>query len=241
MKLFSETIEDYFTYLEKQKIPYFAFLASGVVFLCSRNDEKDKNKIFEALLLGAKFKAKISPTLGYGFTRKDFLEKGEANLLMRVKSRHDPLCKFNRNKFLECPTKNHGKISEEVNEEQEKGTQEKSKEETEEKTSEVLKEDYKIIEEKEKSEEEVKKLNNEEEQTPLTKPEQDEIRVNNKQDEIRINKSEKADSVNAQDLINQAELFTLRKPDELTKEQKEQVKKIAAGFFGGGEKNPEDK
>jgi hypothetical protein len=106
-------------------------------------------------------------------------------------------------------------------------------------TSEALKEDYKII--TEEKPEEVEKLNNEEEQTALTKPEQNEIRVNDKQDELKINEKDKKpeqQTPNAQDLINQAETFTLRKPDELTKEQKEQIKKIASGFFGGNEKNP---
>jgi FAD/FMN-containing dehydrogenase len=232
LKLFSETIEDYFIYLEEKKIPYFAFLASGVVFLSSRNDEKDKNKIFEALLFGAKLKAKISPNLGYGFTRKDFLEKGEANLLMRVKARHDANCKFNRDKFLECLKK--------LEKQEEKEEMYKKIEEIKGvQTSEALKEDYKII--TEEKPEEVEKLNNEEEQTALTKPEQNEIRVNDKQDELKINEKDKKpeqQTPNAQDLINQAETFTLRKPDELTKEQKEQIKKIASGFFGGNEKNP---
>lgn len=229
IKLFSESIEDYFIYLEEKKIPYFAFLASGVVFLCSGNDEKSKNKIYEALSLGNKQKAKISYTLGYGLLRKEFLDKGEADLLNRVRTRHDPNCRLNRDKFLGCSKTNFN--SETISQDEYLEKEQLEKENTT---------DLEVLENPGETTNDTQKdpsINITPNQDLSNSCSNDVLEQNNPptQESPQLKQA----PLNAQDLIDNAEKFTLKRKDDLSPEQKEQIKKLASGFFSGQKKQEE--
>lgn len=98
IKVFLESIPDFLFYLEDNKIPYFAHLASGVIYLFLKVEEKEKH--LEMLRFAKKIRAKVSYNSGIGLKNKEFLEISDIDLIRRVKKRHDPKWKFNQNKVI---------------------------------------------------------------------------------------------------------------------------------------------
>ena len=140
-KVFSESLEDIIFYLEEKKIPYFAYLASGVIFMCFKPTEQLKR--YEALKFAKKLRGIISYGMGIGLTGKEFVEIGEKDLIRRIKNRHDPQNKLNINKIFDAKS-----IAKQIIEEkfEEKIEKEQVKEENAEEIKEEIEE--KLIEEK---------------------------------------------------------------------------------------------
>jgi hypothetical protein len=103
IKIFSDSLVDFITYLEENKIPYFGHLASGVLYPCFRREDSLKQE--NLLVLSKKLKANISYNFGFGLKNKYFLPLQEKDLIRRVKARHDPDWKFNRDKLIDYKLK----------------------------------------------------------------------------------------------------------------------------------------
>ena len=98
-KIFMENIIDFLMVLEENNIPYVCNSSSGIVYCFFKREEAGKKT--DILNLVKKLRGKVSDSLGFGITKKHFLEKSEIDIIKRVKSRHDPLWKFNRNKLID--------------------------------------------------------------------------------------------------------------------------------------------
>jgi len=206
IKFLIDSLQDFLTYLEEKKIPYFSHLASGVVFPLFKPGQIEIMN--EVMKLAKKFKGKIAYNFGIGFTKKDTLEIGEKEIIRRVKARNDPQWRFNRDKLVDYKPKEE----KEEKPEKKEAVEEKKTEEKEEKQKEESKE---IAEIKEKTleqtfKEEIKELESNNHNTPAA--------------------------------IEIAETQTIKRPEpELTPEEREKIKKIAAGFFAGGRAQEENK
>jgi hypothetical protein len=179
VKFLIDSLQDFLLYLEQKKIPYISHLASGTIYLFFRPEQiimlEEVNKFAKRL------RGKIAYNFGIGLTKKDCLEPGEAELIKRVKNRHDPQGKFNRDKLIDYKSlKKPDKIPDSA---------EQIKEEKEQTVGQII--------EEQKAEELKKAL--EELQQP-----------------------------------GDSEQRTIKRPEaELSLEEKEKIKKIASGFFGG--------
>ncbi len=97
-KMFFDKIKEFVIFLEMNNIPYFGDLGEGLILPFFKDNEKAKrNEIFELI---KKMRLKTGK-YGYGLTRKSLLDSFEARLVQRIKSRHDPGEKFNKNKLIE--------------------------------------------------------------------------------------------------------------------------------------------
>jgi FAD/FMN-containing dehydrogenase len=99
-KFLIDSLQDYLLYLEEKNIPYFAHLASGVVFPLFKSEETQKME--EATKFAKKLRGKLAYNFGVGLTKKDSLEFGEIELIKRAKKRHDPNCRLNKDKLIDC-------------------------------------------------------------------------------------------------------------------------------------------
>lgn len=182
VKFLIDSLQDFLLYLEQKKIPYISHMASGVIYPFFRPEQilmlEEVNKFAKRL------RGRIAYNFGIGLTKKDCLEPGEAEIIKRVKNRHDPQGKFNRDKLIDYKSlKKSDKISE---------LAEQIKEEKEQTVGQIL---------EEQKAEELKNALEEMQQTP------------------DIQK-------------------TIKRPEpELSAEEKEKIKKIASGFFGGVKKD----
>jgi len=98
-RIFIENLLDFFVVLEENNIPYFCNSSSGIVYCFFKKSEDDKKR--NILMLVKKLRGKVSDNLGFGITKKEFLEKSEIDIIKRVKARHDPFWKFNKNKLVD--------------------------------------------------------------------------------------------------------------------------------------------
>jgi len=98
-RIFVDNLLDFFVVLEENNIPYFCNSSSGIVFCCFKPNDKEKKK--NILNLVKKLRGKVSDSLGFGITKKEFLEKSEIDIIKRVKARHDSFWKFNKNKLID--------------------------------------------------------------------------------------------------------------------------------------------
>jgi FAD/FMN-containing dehydrogenase len=98
-RIFVDNLLDFFVVLEENNIPYFCNSSSGIVFCGFKPNDKEKKK--NILNLVKKLRGRISDSLGFGITKKQFLEKSEIDIIKRVKARHDPFWKFNKNKLVD--------------------------------------------------------------------------------------------------------------------------------------------
>jgi len=98
-RIFVDNLLDFFVVLEENNIPYFCNSSSGIVFCGFKPSDKEKKK--NILNLVKKLRGKVSDSLGFGITKKEFLEKSEIDIIKRIKSRHDPFWKFNKNKLID--------------------------------------------------------------------------------------------------------------------------------------------
>ncbi len=98
-KIFSDSLQDFMLSLEERKIPYFSYLASGVVYCCFRPEDNEKHK--EILNIVKRLRGEISYNLGIGLAKKEYVNNSEAQLISRIKKRHDPNSKFNQGKLID--------------------------------------------------------------------------------------------------------------------------------------------
>jgi len=96
-KLFFDTIKEFVLFLEEKNIPYFGDLGEGIIMPFFKDNEKAKKDEITELI--KKMRVKLGK-YGYGLTRKNSLDSFEARLFQRVKIRHDPYEKFNKNKLI---------------------------------------------------------------------------------------------------------------------------------------------
>ena len=165
VKFLIDSLQDFLIYLEDKKIPYIAHLASGTIYPLFRAEQI--TTLDDAMKFAKRLRGKIAYNFGIGLTKKDTLDPGEIELIKRVKNRHDPQCKFNKDKLI----------------------------------------DYKLLNKKESANQ---KYQIEEEKKEVT---------------LEQTKSE---------TLENSEQKTIKRPEpELSPEEKEKIRKIASGFFGG--------
>jgi len=215
VKIFQESIEDFVIYLEENNIPFFSHLSSGVFYICFRPEQKEKR--IEALLFTKKLNGKVSYNSGFGKTNKEFIEKSDLEIIKRVKKRQDPNFKFNE-----------GVLVDDIN--LEKSIKQKFKDEQEPQYSES--QETKVEEEQEQQaqdilnevqEQEIKEALGEQQEVE-EQPEQKEV----EEKLIEINRDEFEEPI-----IQTVNVLTQKPKTELSDEEKEKVKKLASGFFGG--------
>lgn len=177
-KIFMDSLEDFTIYLEKNSIPFYANFSSGVFYSFFKENSIANQK--ELCNFVKKLKGKVSYCFGIGLLKKEYLDAGEQIIIKRVKDRHDPNWKFNRNKLIDINLK-----IDDLEQEIEKVEQEIDKDENK----------------------DVDMIENQQEQSSLITEEK------------------------------QTQLFKESQPKkELSHEEKEKIKKIAFGFFGGDRK-----
>ena len=193
-KFLVDSIPDFLIFLEERKIPYFAHLASGVVYFLFRKDETQKQE--EAIRMARRLRARVAYASGAGLLYKQSLEMGEKDLIRRVKKRHDSHGKFNREKLLDSSFEGKPRPSKEIEIEPEK-----------------------IEEFIEEPKESIKKQIIQKPESQMTIAEL--IEQQNQQRELKTQPK--------------------RPESELSPEEREKIKKIAAGFFAGGSREPDNK
>jgi hypothetical protein len=97
-KLFFDKIKEFISFLEKNNVPYFGCLGTGVVYAFFRDNEKKIKE--ESLNLLLKMRAKFGE-FGIGLTRKNFLDSFDRKVIERIKSRHDPFSRLNKGKVID--------------------------------------------------------------------------------------------------------------------------------------------
>lgn len=97
-KFFFDRLNEFFSFLESNNIPYIGFLGAGIVHAFFKDNEKRIRD--DALNFVRRTQAKLA-SFGYGLTRKNFLESFEIKLIQRVKERHDPNGKLNKGKVID--------------------------------------------------------------------------------------------------------------------------------------------
>ena len=95
-KLFFDKIKEFIIFLEERQIPYFAYLGEGIVHPFFKEDDSNREEVVKFI---KKTRAKAGK-FGIGLTRKYYLDHFEAKIIQRVKTRHDPFGKFNKNKMI---------------------------------------------------------------------------------------------------------------------------------------------
>jgi len=161
-------------------------------------------KRLDSLRFVRKLNGKVSYNSGYGITNREFIEFGEKEIIKRVKNRRDPNFKFNRGILLEYI--NFGrKPLPEIQEDE-------AKEETEAENEEI----------------EERGINEEENQESL-----EQQKVENEQEKEQIKPQESVEEIDKK-IVETFNVRTQKPKTELTDEEKEKVKKLAAGFFAGG-------
>ncbi|MDD5191611.1 MAG: FAD-binding oxidoreductase [Candidatus Nanoarchaeia archaeon] len=96
-KFFFDKLNDFILYLESNKIPYISYLGDGIVYSFFRDYEKEKRKQVIELIrkMGGKF------VNGIGIKRRDLVDSFEKKIINRVKLRHDPFGRLNKNKIID--------------------------------------------------------------------------------------------------------------------------------------------
>lgn len=99
-KILLNRFEELADLLESGKIPYFGHLGSGIIHPVFRQNEEDK--VRKMLDYVKKLHGQISGEHGIGLRKKEFLDASDKKLIRIVKKRHDPLCKLNCSKVIDC-------------------------------------------------------------------------------------------------------------------------------------------
>lgn len=187
-RFFLDKLARFIDFIEEKKIPYFCNLGSGVVYAAFKPEESEK--LAEVREEVRRMRGKISAGLGIGIVKKQYIEQNDKEIIKRIKTRHDPLWKFNQNKVIdyESPVLSPQGITTEKVEEPEKV--------------------HKTAEEEIKTAEEEMEVFIQQERV---------------KDVIEQNKVE--------DMQKMVEV-TGSKRQELTEEEKEEIKRIAGGYFG---------
>lgn len=97
-RFFFDKLKEFIIFLEDNKIPYIGHLGSGIIHpFFKDNAQAIREKVIEII---KKTKAS-NGCLGIGLKRKYLIDGFQAKLIERVKLRHDPYLKFNKNKLIE--------------------------------------------------------------------------------------------------------------------------------------------
>jgi len=226
-RIFSDNLLDFFVVLEENHIPYFCNSSSGIVFCCFKPDEKETKK--NILNLVKRLRGKVSDSLGFGITKKDFLEKSEIEIIKRVKARHDPFWKFNKNKLVDSSFMDVREAF---------GINAENVEKLEKKQDET--QEQKFVEENERKESEAEQVHE-----PLAQIKREGLRAEENlgslgKEKPKTQKAEKniirstiTVSFNGPEIEKDGEEKTEKRPNELelTEEEKEKIRKIAGGAF----------
>ena len=212
VKIFQDSIDDFIIYLENNNIQYFSHLASGVFYLCFHPTQIDKR--LESLKFARKLNGRVSYNSGFGIINKEFIEPGEKEIIRRVKKRRDPNFKFNNYILLNFINFSKEKPSKTFQEDNEEPVQNIESEQLE-----------KLEEPEQQSEQTEEQIGQEE-----LEPEQEKSEEEKQQEVSEIDKQ----------LVETFNIKTQKAKTELSDEEKEKVKKLAAGFFAGGGEKTDD-
>lgn len=86
------------SFLEKNKIPYFGHIGSGILHPCFSKEQE--NSIPEMMKLVKKLDGQITGEHGIGLLKKEFLSKKERDSYSRIKRSKDRKNKFNKGKII---------------------------------------------------------------------------------------------------------------------------------------------
>ncbi len=97
-KFFFDKLKEFTIFLEENQIPYIGHLGVGIIHPFFKDKEKEKReKVIEYIK-----KTKALPgKFGIGLTRKYFIDDFQVKIIQRIKTRHDPLLKFNKGKVID--------------------------------------------------------------------------------------------------------------------------------------------
>lgn len=99
---FFDKLKDFALFLEKNNIPYFSKIGSGIIYAFFKDNEKEKKQ--EVIQMINRMGGKVGD-YGIGLTRKYLKESFEKKVIQRVKIRHDPFGKINMNKVIDMDFK----------------------------------------------------------------------------------------------------------------------------------------
>ena len=98
-KFFFDKLIDFMEFLETNNVPYFSKLGAGVIYPFFKDEEK--NKKAGVLKMISRMGGKPGE-YGIGLKRKHIKENSEKKILHRIKMRHDPFGKINKNKIIDA-------------------------------------------------------------------------------------------------------------------------------------------
>jgi len=101
-KFFFDKLKEFILFLESNNIPYFGKIGKGIIYPFFKDDEKEKRE--EVVQMINRMAGK-SGEYGIGITRKYLKDNFEKKIIQRVKKRHDPFLKINKNKIIDLDFK----------------------------------------------------------------------------------------------------------------------------------------
>jgi len=96
---FFDKLKDFALFLETNDVPYFSKVGAGIIYPFFKDDEKEKKQ--EVIQMISRIGGKAGE-YGFGLTRKYLKEGSEKKIIERVKIRHDPFWKLNKNKIIDA-------------------------------------------------------------------------------------------------------------------------------------------
>ena len=97
-KFFFDKLKDFMEFLEDNEVLYFGKLGGGVIYPFFKDEDKEKKR--EILRMINRMGGKPGE-YGIGVARKHIKEASEKKIIRRVKMRHDPFGKLNKNKIID--------------------------------------------------------------------------------------------------------------------------------------------
>ena len=210
VKIFMDKFDDFIIHLEENHIPYFSNLGSNIVYFCFKKNQDEIKK--QTLQLVKRMRGRLSDG-NIGLTKKDFLDKTEIKLIKRIKNRYDSDYRFNRGKVIDYDP--------EPIEQETESIQTQKSEESERTPEEEIEE---FIEE-----EKVEEILHAE---PIEELQEEKPEI--KQETRQIEMTDREKMIHA---VQQG--VTIKKP-EVSKEEKDQIRKIASGYMSIEKENKED-
>ena len=94
-KFFGDSVLVFMNFLEKNNIPFFSDLGTSVVYFALKSPNQEFLKEVQRL------RGKITDSLGFGLTKKLFVEQNDLKVIRNIKQRNDPRNRFNKNKLID--------------------------------------------------------------------------------------------------------------------------------------------
>jgi len=107
-KILLTKFEEFAEWLEKEKVPFYGHIGTGIIHPLFRENEEDKiNEMYSQI---RKMHGKVSGEHGIGLKKKIYVEETDKKILRVVKKRYDPQCKINCGKVIDIakPEENNG-------------------------------------------------------------------------------------------------------------------------------------